>query len=98
MKNLTRKQKDYLYTKKGELRSNVKRAQGVYYGKGLFRPVQTGHRGGRGTVRDVTSDVLGVINILGYKYKTGNDAPRGGKSGDFIKISSLAGDRIKKLK
>ena len=98
MSNLTKKQKEGLYTKNGKLLNSVKMAQMAYYGNGIFRPIQTGHRGGRGTFRDVSSNILGVIKILKYSYKRGNDAPRGGKSGDFIKVSKVAGNKIKSLK
>ncbi len=32
-------------------------------------------------------DALTVAEILGYKVLRGNDAPRGGKMGEFIKMS-----------
>jgi len=98
MSKLTKKQNDFLYTKDGKLRSNVKRAQDAYSGNGIFRPVETGHRGGRGTVRDVSCDVTSLINAMGYKYTTGNNAVRGGKSGDFIKVSKVAGKKINSFK
>jgi len=31
-----------------------------------------------------------LLSAQGYKFTTGNDAPRGGVEGDFIKISNTA--------
>ncbi len=49
-----------------------------------IRPVHTS-----GTKRftsnlDYTSDVKSLLTLLGVKYKSGNDAPRGGLTGNFI--------------
>jgi hypothetical protein len=98
MSKLTKKQNDFLYTKDGNLRSSVKIAQDVYEGNGLFRPVESSHRGGRGTMKDVSYNVKALINAFGYKYTTRNDAPKGGKSGDFIKVSKLAGKKLNSFK
>lgn len=98
MSKLTKKQKELLYTKDGKVRCIVKRVQDVYDGNGIFRPVETGHRGGRGWVKDISYDITSLINALGYKYKVGNDAPKGGKYGNFIKVSKIAADKIKSLK
>lgn len=98
MSKLTKIQKQNLYTKDGKLRNSVKIAQEAYAGNGIFRPIETGHRGGRGTIRDVSGNILEVLRVFGYKYTRDNDAPRGGKSGDLIKVSKIAGNRIKSLK
>jgi len=37
----------------------------------------------------------GILDALGYKYTEGNDAPRGGASGDYIKVSAYVMKRIK---
>ena len=34
--------------------------------------------------------VTEFLKASGYKFKEGNDAPRGGKTGDFIKVSKTA--------
>jgi len=38
--------------------------------------------------RSTTVEVL--LKDLGYKFSKGNDAPRGGKSGNYIKVSKKA--------
>lgn len=39
-----------------------------------------------------------LLEAAGYSYKTGNDAPRGGADGFFIKISKPALNFLKTLK
>ena len=39
---------------------------------------------------DNSAYIIGLLNILGYKFSTSNDAPMGGKQGDFIKCSKIA--------
>jgi len=47
---------------------------------------------------DITERVIRHLNSIGlYDLEFGNDAPRGGKSGCFIKVASLKGMRAKKL-
>lgn len=42
-------------------------------------------------------EITTLLNMLGYKYKKGNNAPKGGKQGDYIKISKTALKTIKNL-
>ena len=53
----------------------------------VFRPIGiTGSlRYAKYTV-DHTDDILNACKALGLKYEVGNDAPRGGKTGKFIKV------------
>lgn len=97
-KKLTKRQKETLYYKNGNMRTSYLNAIDSYKGNGIFRPVQSGHRGGRGTVSDQTSELITIIKMLGYKYESGNDAPRGGVGGNFIKVSNTAGKNILALK
>ncbi len=54
---------------------------------GLIRPVEcTGH--GRYIKNvDHSSTITMYLNILGIKFETGNDAPRGGATGNWIQIN-----------
>ena len=61
-----------------------------------FYPTYTSGTG-RFTTNLTNDRVLTVIKLLGYKYMTGNDAPRGGRTGDFIKVSKRAFATIKSL-
>ena len=51
--------------------------------------VRTGHYTGNGkhtkAVR-FTADVTAELDRLGISYEAGNDAPRGGVAGDYIKL------------
>jgi hypothetical protein len=52
----------------------------------LIRPCYTSGSGRFTTNLDYTSDVIRLLTNLGLKYADGNDAPRGGKPGNWIKI------------
>lgn len=58
-----------------------------------IRPVKVGH--GRGTnYIDYSNSIIHLLNMLGLRYKVGNDAPRplvslpGGRFFDYIEILS----------
>ena len=42
---------------------------------------------GRFTHNYSNENILIIIKLLGYKYTKGNDAVKGGKTGDYIKVS-----------
>ena len=52
----------------------------------LIRPVRTSGSGRFTTTLDYTRDVENLLDLIGVKYISGNDAPRGGATGNFIKI------------
>lgn len=41
-------------------------------------------------LKDYTVYVTNLLSCLGYKYSLGNDAPRGGRQGDYIQVSPKA--------
>lgn len=51
-----------------------------------LRPVSHTGSGRYSRIRDVSTNVIEVLNKLKIDYYTGNDAPRGGKTGFFIKL------------
>ena len=51
-----------------------------------IRPVTTSGSGRFTTNLDYTRDVENLLDLIGVKYISGNDAPRGGATGNFIKI------------
>ena len=53
---------------------------------GLIRPVKNAGSGRFHSYADYTRDITAMLDLLGIRYTTGNDAPRGGKSGNWIKI------------
>ena len=52
----------------------------------IIRPCTTSGRGRFTTNLDYTADVCRMLDQLGIKYISGNDSPRGGKTGNFIKV------------
>jgi hypothetical protein len=42
--------------------------------------------------------LVAILDRLGYKYTTGNDAPRGGVTGDYLKVSQRAVSAIESLR
>lgn len=91
------------------MEKKIKFTQSVkeFFKEGFFRPT-TRHGSGRyvqnytsaGWDTDYRGEIL-VLKELGMKlgkhYVTGNDAPRGGKCGDFVKLLSAA-KRLKFVK
>ena len=54
--------------------------------QGLIRPCDTSGSGRYTTLLDYTKDVCSLLDELKVKYVWGNDAPRGGRCGNWIKI------------
>lgn len=53
----------------------------------VFRPVGiTGSKRYAKYTVDHTDDIVNACELLGLGYETGNDAPKGGKLGKFIKV------------
>lgn len=59
---------------------------GYIDGTGLIRPCKVTGTGMFAHTSDYTYQILELLTKLKLKFEVGNDAPRGGKSGDFIKI------------
>lgn len=56
-------------------------------GRIIFRPVYSqGSSWKYSTLRDRRAEFTKVLISLGLEYESGNDAPRGGKTGAFVKI------------
>ena len=53
---------------------------------GMIRPCYTSGHGRFIINQDHMAAVCMYFDRLGLKYETGNDAPRGGKTGQYIKI------------
>lgn len=99
MSNLTTKQKESFLTKKGEIRKIILEKFTNYSGE-FEQTTYTGHYSGNGrftTAHSFGSDFINFLNVFGLKYVTGNDAPRGGASGEFVKISSRAVSKLNKI-
>jgi len=86
-----------LYTKKGELKAEYKKAIESINSTKIYTCKWVGN-GRRRNVSSIYSQVVIILDTLKLKYKTGNDAPRGGLEGDYVKISKRAFQKIKNLK
>ena len=51
-----------------------------------IRPCKTSGSGRFITNKDYTRDVEILLTLLGIKFKSGNDAPRGGLTGNYITV------------
>ena len=72
----------------GEQLTGAKPQQWHIFRGDVIRPVWTSGRGRFCSNCDYTRDIIEVLDALRIKYTTGNDAPRGGLTGNFIKIIS----------
>ena len=84
-----------LRTKSGAINNRYSHAweNSVKKGNRIYPKSYTGS-GNYITLRDYSFQIEEIIKDLGYKFKTGNDAPRGGKQGDFIQVSKTAMNAI----
>ena len=48
----------------------------------------------RNTTNLHNTSVKDICQLLGYKFEEGNDSPRGGQTGNYIKVSSRAFNSI----
>ena len=92
LENISAKKRSNILTAKGELKSQFKKAiVQIMYEK--HNNVHTGeYRGSGRHIRfvDFTFEIKFLLDAFGFKYSTGNDAPRGGQQGYYIKMSSTA--------
>lgn len=70
----------------GEQLTGAKPQKWPIFRGGVIRPIWTSGRGRFCSNCDHTRDICAVLDALCVKYETGNDAPRGGLTGNFIKI------------
>jgi hypothetical protein len=54
----------------------------------IVRPVHTSGSGRFTTNMDYTKDCTNLFTFLGLKFEVGNDSPRKGLTGNFIKITT----------
>jgi hypothetical protein len=54
----------------------------------IIRPCHVSGSGRYTKNMDYTEDVTALLDLLGVKYQSGNDAPKGGKPGNFILIKT----------
>jgi hypothetical protein len=98
MKNQTKK---LALTKAGKLNKSVLNMLQNCTLDPLTRKIRTGYYSGSGRFTSAHS-AQGVVTELlkaqGYVFKIGNDAKRGGITGQYIKVSTVAFNFIAKLR
>lgn len=76
-------------TKDGKIKSNIINAiNASLRGNTKLRPVVWKNNGR--TFQDRSDAIKEALIAGGYKFKEGNDSSRGGREGDFIKVSKTA--------
>ena len=55
---------------------------------GTIRPCYTSGTGRFTSNQDHTASTMELLNLIGLKYTSGNDAPRGGATGQWIKVAT----------
>lgn len=63
-----------------------KNEKGVY--KETIRPCYASGMGRFWANLDYTAEVISLLNLIGVKFITGNDAPRGSATGNWIKVTT----------
>ena len=62
--------------------------------------IYTGYYSGSGrftTSHSAQEIITSILKAQGYKFEIGNDAPRGGARGEFVKVSKVAMNFIKSI-
>ena len=54
----------------------------------VIRPVIISGSGKYTNYVDYSRDIGDLLNLIGVRFKNGNDAPRGGKTGNYIEIKT----------
>jgi hypothetical protein len=97
MKTQTKK---ILLTQKGEInKSFLRMIQNCRFNK-TERKIYTDYYSGSGRFTSAHSSentILSILKAQGYKFEKGNDAPKGGILGNFIKVSKTAFEFIENL-
>ena len=79
--------KKHLYTKGGKLAKKYEDVIELLNNPDrIMRPIYRGYKGR--TLHDGRANLEWGLHILGIDYTIGNDAPRGGKNGYFVKLTS----------
>jgi hypothetical protein len=97
MKNATKK---IVLTQKGEVNKAIKNALSNCRFDVNSNKIYTGYYSGKGrfaTACSAQNTVISILKAQGYKYEIGNDAPRGGANGDFVKVSKTAFNFLKSI-
>jgi len=95
LEKLAKKDKsNSVMTKKGQLTKFTRDAISNYdISEQKFRTHYTSGSG-RFTTNLENSRVENILKIMGWKFKKGNDAVKGGKPGNFLKVSKTTFNKV----
>ena len=75
-----------MYTSKNNWNQEQPFSSYMVFKNNLIRPVYTSGSGSHTSYQDHTIAITSLLNKLKVKYVVGNDAPRGGQCGAYIKL------------
>lgn len=88
-------------TAKGQVSKNITSMLGNCRFDSKQKKIYTGYHSGSGRFTSAHSAekiVTDILNAETLKYTIGNDAPRGGVTGDFVKVSKTAFELLLSIK
>lgn len=91
--NFNSKVSKLVLTKSGQISKNITNMIGNCNFDKNQRKIYTGYYSGSGkytSAHSALSTITELLDAKSYKYSTGNDAPRGGITGEFVKVSKTA--------
>jgi len=95
------KTRNIIFTKAGKVNQNLLNALSNCSFNPTTNQIYTGYYNGSGrwgTKQSAEHHVIGFLNAQGYNFTKGNDAPKGGITGDFLKVSKTAFNFILSIK
>lgn len=86
----------HLYTKSGALAKKYEEVVELLNNPSrTLRPVSWYGRGRHISLHDNTANIEQGLSLLGIDFETGNDAPKGGKNGYFIRLTAKGKRQVK---
>lgn len=101
MTNLKCKTKKVALTQSGSINKSVRNMLLNCGMETKTHKIRTGYYSGSGrycTAHSAIHTVRTLLEAQGYKYTVGNDAPRGGVLGEYVKVSRTAFNFINELR
>lgn len=99
MENLTKKQQTVILTAKGAVSKAVTNAlRNCTFVDNKVYHTYTSGRGRFISNHSASATVKAILTASNYKFSEGNDSPRGGKIGDYIKVSKRAMEFLIKVR
>ncbi len=98
---MNNKVKNIVLTKEGKVSKNIINMINNCSFNFTDKKIYTGYYSGSGrftSAHSALSTITSILDAAGYTYKIGNDAPKGGIKGEYVKVSKVAIEMIYNLK